>query len=176
MNNQNIQLNIGDKIGFVIYAAGLDGNDKTLFFPVVEITERDGERAYFYEYPDGSRSSAAICQSHLVGHALEIEPRGDPKMICLSDRKAEFRSAMKRGQNHDLQVYPDFEKDSFIVVNRTNETKYPVRFETRADRKNYVFCGCKDFQYKKRLCKHAAEVLQDTFFGVVESFGVELNG
>lgn len=98
------------------------------------------------------------------------------KMICLSNRKPEFRAAMKRGLSNDFNVYPDFEKDSFVVVNRTSETEYRVRLETRADGKNYGMCGCKDFYYRKNVCKHLSEVLADTFFGVVESFGVELNG
>ena len=173
---QNIELNIGDKIGFVNLAGNIDATDNVNFFPVVEVTTRDGERAYKYEFPNGEVSRAAIRQSDLAYHSVELQQPTDPKMICLNSRKEEFKSALKRGLENDLQVYPDFEKDAFVVVNRTNNTEYKVRFETCAGAKLFTVCSCKDFEYRKHLCKHIAEVLQDAFFGVVESFGVVLQG
>lgn len=97
------------------------------------------------------------------------------KMICLSNRKAEFKAAMLRGLENDLVVERDIDRDSFLVVNCTNSTDYRVRLETRADGKVYGCCECKDFNFRKHICKHIAEVLQESFFGVTESFGVTLN-
>lgn len=165
MTNQIPELNIGDKIGFVILAAHVDDNDRTVFFEVVEITERNGERAYIYEYPDGSRSSAAICQSHLVGHAVQIEARIDPKMICLSNRRREFAEALERGKDSRFEVYADWDKDAFVVVNLDNEAEYRVKLETYKGLL-HASCECPDFQYKRRVCKHISEVLTDALFTV----------
>ena len=158
MDNQNIELNIGDKIGFVLLASGIDGKDETIFFPVVEVTERDNERAYFYQYPDGSVSRAAITQSALIGHPVQIEARIDSKMICLNNRKNEFREALERGKDNKFEVYSDWDKDAFVVVNQGNKAEYRVKLDN-ARGEFYSSCECPDFQFKKRLCKHIAEVL-----------------
>lgn len=165
MNNQNLQLNIGDKIGFVILANGVDETDKTIFFPVTEVTTRDGERAYRYEFPDGSTSMAAIRQSDLVGHPVQIEPRVSQKMICLSERKTEFVEALQRGKDNKFEVYADWDKDAFVVVNLDNKAEYRVSLQTEGG-KVYGDCECPDFSFRKRICKHISAVLVDALFMV----------
>lgn len=165
MKNQIPELNIGDRIGFTILANDIDTNDEVIFLPVVEITERDGERAYRYQFPDGSTSYAAIRQSDLVGHALQIEPRVSPNMICLSERKMEFAEALQRGKDNRFEVYADWDKDAFVIVNTDNKTEYRVRFETHKNQ-NFVECSCPDFKYRKRICKHVGEVLTGALFTI----------
>lgn len=103
-----------------------------------------------------------------------VETTTVDKMICLSDRKEEFKAAMKRGFENDLHVEADFEPDTFLVVNRTNQTDYRVKLETSTDGKVWGSCECRDFSFRRRICKHQSEVLQDVFFGVTESSGVIL--
>lgn len=162
MTNQIPELNIGDKIGFTILAKEVDENDKVLFFPVVEVTTRDGERAYRYEFPDGSVSSAAIRQSDLIGHPVQIEARVSPKMVCISNRTDEFRAALERGKNNRFDVYADWEKDAFVVVNLDNKNEYHVTLDNSRGA-FYAECECPDFIFRrkenKRICKHIAEVL-----------------
>lgn len=165
MNNQIPELNIGDKIGFTIPAQDVDSNDKTLFFSVIEITERDGERAYKYEFPDGSISSSAIRQSQLVGHALEIQPRIDSKMLCLTERRNEFREALERGKDNHFEVYSDWDRDAYVVVNQDNKAEYRVKLQTH-DGKVHCLCECPDFTYRRRICKHIGEVLTNALFTV----------
>lgn len=165
MNNQNLQLNVGDKIGFVIQANGIDDNDRVIFFAVAEVTTRDGERAYKYEFPDGSISRAAIRQSDLVGHAVQIEPRIDSKMLCLSERKSEFREALERGKDNRFEVYADWDKDAFVVVNLDNKAEYRVQLQSH-NGGLHGSCECPDFFYKKRLCKHLGEVLANALLTV----------
>ncbi len=163
MKNQNLK--IGDKIGFTFLASDVDGADKTLFFPVCEITERDGERAYLVEFPDGTRNSAAITQSSLAYRAVQIEPTGMPDMLCISDRKAEFVEALQRGKNSDLEVFPHWERDTFVVVNNDNGNEYRVCLET-ANGKTYGECECPDHTFRKRICKHIGAVLIDSMLTV----------
>lgn len=164
MNTQNTQLNIGDRIGFVTLSGNADSLDNVTYFPVVEICQRDGERAYRYQYPDGEISRSAIRQSQLSSHVIKIE-LANPKMICLHDRdRAELKSALKRGFENEFEVFGDWDKDSFVIVNKTNGTEYQVKLETRGG-KTFAECGCKDFTYRRHVCKHIAEVLQFTLFG-----------
>ncbi|MBS3915571.1 MAG: SWIM zinc finger family protein [Bacteroidetes bacterium] len=185
MNNQPKQLTkleIGDEIGFVTLAQNVDDKDRVVFFPVVEVTTRDGERAYRYLYPDGQVSASAIKESNLDNYTIKIhrceviapQVENVPNLaICLNDRKDEFRGALKRGMDNDLQVSDGWDKDSFFVTNRTNKSEYRVEFEA-VDGRVYADCECADALYRKRICKHIAAVLEDNFFGVVESMGVEL--
>lgn len=161
MKNQNLNLKIGDKIGFTYLASDIDDNDKTLFFEVVEITERDGERAYFIEFPDGTRNRSAIKQSDLAHRAVQIEPIGVPDMLCLSERKDEFVEALERGKASNLEVFPDWERDAFYVKNHDKENEYRVNLETY---KGLVYgeCSCPDHFYRKRICKHIVAVLIDS--------------
>lgn len=163
MTNQNIQLNIGDKIGFVRLAADVDGADIVTFYPVAEICERDGERAYRYEFPNGEKSSAAVRSSDLASHVIRFERLPGDAMICLSDRRDEFKAALKRSFENDLEVFADWDRDSFVVVNKTKKTEYPVKLET-INGLVYASCGCKDFEYRRHVCKHIAETLSYTMF------------
>lgn len=165
MKNQNLNLKIGDKIGFTFLASDVDDADKTLFFPVCEITERDGEPAYKVEFPDGTISSAAIRQSDLANRAVQIEPVGTPDMICITERKTEFREALERGKTSDLEVFPDWERDAFVVVNNDKGNEYRVNLQT-ANGRLYGECECADYTYRKRVCKHISEVLTDTILTV----------
>jgi hypothetical protein len=158
-------LNIGDKIGFVILAQDIDDRDKTVFFPVVEITARDGERAYRYQFPDGTVSRSAIRQSALTAYALQIEPQVATKMLNLTERRGEFVDALNRSKSSNLEVYDDFDKDAFAVVNKDNGTEYRVKLKLH---KGQLFgeCECQDFTYRKRVCKHLSEVLIFAVFTV----------
>jgi hypothetical protein len=165
MKSQTPELNIGDKIGFVIQANGIDENDRVIFFPVVEVTTRDGERAYRYQFPDGSTSMAAIRQSDLASHAVQIEPQVSPKMICLSERKAEFTEALNRGKDNRFEVFADWDRDAFVVVNLDNKAEYRVKLETHREQL-FASCDCPDFTFRKRICKHASEVLTNALLMV----------
>lgn len=166
MNTQNIKLNIGDDIGFVILASSADSNDRTVFFPVAEICDSNGERAYRYQYPDGELSHGVIRQSELVGHSVRINNISEPEttMLCLSERQDEFISALARAKNSNLSVYADFERDNFVVVNTDNKSEYRVRLESKHGQ-FYAECGCPDFIHRKRVCKHISSVLTETVFG-----------
>lgn len=150
-------------------------------FRVMVFTGYDGTQL-FINHPDGHNIYAHRVSGDALERAREIIALEMPetvtadKMICLSDRKDEFKQAMKRGLDNDLSVEADYEQDCYLVINRTNYTDYRVRLETRADGKTYSFCECPDFKFRKRICKHQSEVLQDVFFGVTASFGVVLNG
>ena len=164
-NTQNPELKIGDKIGFVMLGQDIDDRDKIVFFPVVEVTTRDGETAYRYEFPDGEISRSAIRHSDLASHVVQIERRvSSAKMICLSERRKEFVEALERGKNSNLEVYADWDKDAFVVVNRDNRFEYRVRLETSGGQL-FAECECPDFQYRKRVCKHTSAVLLESFFG-----------
>ncbi|HEX8736668.1 MAG TPA: hypothetical protein VF721_15155 [Pyrinomonadaceae bacterium] len=158
-------LNIGDKIGFVILAQDIDDRDKTVFFPVVEITERDGERAYRYQFPDGTVSRSAIRQSALTAYALQIEPQVATKMLNLTERRSEFREALERGKDSRFEVYEDWEHNSFVVVNEDNGSEYHVKLESH-DGRLFGECECGDFTYRRRICKHLSEVLVFAVFTV----------
>lgn len=165
MNTQNFVLNIGDEIGFVILANSVDSNDKTVFFPVAEICESNGERAYRYQYPDGALSHGVIRQSELVGHSVRINNiESEETMLCLSERKEEFMSALTRAKNSDMTVYADFERDNFVVVNNDNKSEYRVKLESKHGQ-FYAECDCPDFKHRHRICKHISEVLTETVFG-----------
>ncbi len=169
MEQQGIQLNIGDKIGFVILAQGIDSNDEIVFFPIVGICERDGERVYHYQFPNGEVSRSAICQSDLARYPVQIKSDSliavNEKMISLSERKSEFREALQRGKDNRFEVFQDWERDSFVVVNKDKGAEYRVKIESR---KEQLFgeCGCGDFNFRKRVCKHLSEVLTFTLFTV----------
>ncbi len=173
MNAQNIQLNIGDEIGFVKLAQGIDENDKIAYFPVVEITRRDGERAYRYQYPDGEISRSAIKQSSLVNYSLKINKPivkvpNSPKaeMISLTERKAEFIEAMKRGSGNRLEVFNAWDRDSFYVKNHDNGKEYQVVLKTESG-ETFGQCDCADAIFRKRVCKHLAEVVSQSVFGLM---------
>lgn len=163
MKNQNLFLKVGDKIGFTFMASEVDADDKTLFFPVCQITTRDNERAYLVEFPDGTVSKSAIRQSDLANRAVQIAPVGTPDMVCISDRKDEFVSALERGKKSNLEVFPYWERDTFVVKNHDNKKEYHVNFQN-ADSKIFAECTCPDYEFKKRLCKHIGAVLVTSIF------------
>lgn len=171
MQTQNIQLQIGDEIGFVQLSNDIDMPDRVIFFAVVEITTRNGERAYRYVYPDGQISASAIRQSELKNHVVRQRkavptPAPVPNLqICLNDRKDEFKKALKRGLDDEFDVYAGWDRDTFFVVNLTNASEYRVEFET-VEGRLFAECECKDFVFRKHVCKHIAEVLQETLFGI----------
>lgn len=175
MTNQNIQLEIGDEIGFVQLKNDIDSIDEILFFPIVEISLIDGEKAYRYMYPDGEISRTAVRQSQLKHRIIRINrymetaapTKGNsPNLaICLSDRKDEFKAALKRALDNEFTVYAGWDRDTFFARNESNGNEYRVEFET-IDGKTFAECECKDFYYRKRICKHIAGVLQETIFGI----------
>jgi hypothetical protein len=170
MENQNIQLEIGDEIGFVIYASDVDSNDKIIYCAITEVTTRDGERAFFYQFPDGEISQVALHESRVkffrVTRETVVKTEQAPNLaICLSDRKGEFKEALKRANENEFDVYAGWDRDTFFVVNKEKNSEYRVEFET-IDGKCFVECECKDFMYRKRVCKHIAAALQETMFGI----------
>lgn len=165
-----MKLEIGDEIGFVSLAQNTDDKDRVVFFPVVEITTRDGERAYRYQYPDGQISASAIKESNLGHYSIRIHrcetiPAQSNLAICLHDRKDEFRAAMKRGIDGNFEVFAGWDRDTFFVVNKDKNSEYRVEFET-IEGKTYAQCECPDFIYRKRVCKHISYTLQEQFFGI----------
>jgi hypothetical protein len=175
MNNQAIILNIGDEIGFVNLASDVDSNDKTIYFPVVEVTEKDGENVYRYMYPDGEISRSYVRQSELKYHSLKINSQAvvqskpvKSKRICLNERQEEFAQAILRGMKNEFDVFEDFEIGTFVCVNKTNKSEYRVEMETIGN-KTCVSCTCKDFEFKRHICKHVAQVLQARMFGICQT-------
>jgi len=166
MNKNQLQLNIGDEIGFVILAQSADATDRTVYFPVVEITTRDGQRAYRYQYPDGNISASAIRQSELKYHSLRINAvQSKPEMLSLVNRKQEFLDAMKRAETSSLEVFNDWERDSFHVKNHRVNTEYRVDLKSE-NGELFATCECADYVYRHRVCKHIGAVLTETIFGM----------
>lgn len=95
----------------------------------------------------------------------QIAPETADKMICLSERKFEFVEALGRGKDNSFEIYADWDKDAFVVVNSDKGSEYRVKFETR-DKKLFGECECPDFQFRKRTCKHLGSVLVDALFSV----------
>lgn len=149
-------------------------------FQVVILKGFDGTQL-FISNPEGFQIYAHRVSGDAMERAKAIIALETPeviesvdKMICLSARKEEFQSAMLRGLENNLVVERDTERDSFFVVNTTKSTDYRVRLETR-DGLAHAECECADFQNRRRICKHISEVLQESFFGVTETFGVTLS-
>ena len=90
-------------------------------------------------------------------------PETADKMICLSERRGEFAEALIRGKNSNLEVFADWDKDVFVVVNTDNKNEYRVHLESR-DGQLHAMCQCKDFEFRKRTCKHISQVLVFTLF------------
>ena len=107
------------------------------------MTPPDGERAYHYEFPNGEIFRAAIRQSDLASHVVQIEAQISPKMICLSERRDEFREALRCGKDNRFDVYADWNTDAF-VVNQDNKAEYRVKLETH-QKQLFVECEYPDF-------------------------------
>jgi hypothetical protein len=93
------------------------------------------------------------------------EKAAETLMICLNDREKEFTAALGRADRNNLEVFHDWEKDAFVVVNHGNRTEYKVSLKTK-NGKVFASCECGDFIKRNRLCKHQAEVLRDAFSSI----------
>lgn len=87
----------------------------------------------------------------------------DSEMVCLTDRKQEFKQASERAEQSELYVFCDA-PDRYGVVNGASKASYGVNLKTRKGR-IYAECDCADFVYRKRLCKHIAAVIDEILFG-----------
>ena len=109
----------------------------------------------------------ASIQTLKAEYRLRPQPETETKqMMCLSDRKPEFVEALKRGEQSDLEVYADFEPDSFVVVNNDNGKEYRVNLKSEGGQV-FASCECADHIFRKRVCKHIGAVLTDTVFGLL---------
>jgi hypothetical protein len=143
-------------------------------FRVMIFTGFDGTQL-FINHPDGHN----IYAHRVAGDAMERakviiaantliasdEPAKDDRMICINVRRAEFSDAIVRGKNSRLEVFEDWDKDAFVVVNSDNKAEYRVHLESR-DGQLFCSCECPDFFYRKRVCKHVGEVLTHCLFSV----------
>ncbi len=94
------------------------------------INHPDGYNIYAHKVSGGMPGAMERARQIITAEmpvVVEVPAAPASRMICLSNRKPEFRAAMKRGLSNEFAVYPDFEKDLFVVVNLTNETEYRVR-------------------------------------------------
>jgi hypothetical protein len=87
----------------------------------------------------------------------------DSEMLCLTDRKQEFKQASERASNSDLCVFCDA-PDRYVVVNSKSQVNYGVNLKT-VNGRIYADCDCADFVYRRRLCKHIAAVIDEILFG-----------
>jgi hypothetical protein len=87
----------------------------------------------------------------------------DSEMLCLTDRRQEFRQASERAEQSELYVFCDA-PDRYGVVNGESKVNYGVNLKT-AEGRIYADCECADFVYRKRLCKHIAAVVDEILFG-----------
>jgi hypothetical protein len=87
----------------------------------------------------------------------------DSEMLCLTDRRQEFRKASERAEQSELYVFCDA-PDRYGVVNGESKVNYGVNLKT-AEGRIYADCECADFVYRKRLCKHIAAVVDEILFG-----------
>jgi hypothetical protein len=85
------------------------------------------------------------------------------EMLCLTDRKREFKQASERAEKSELYVFCDA-PDRYSVVNGESKENYGVNLKTTGGR-IYADCECADFVYRKRLCKHIAAVIDEILFG-----------
>jgi hypothetical protein len=87
----------------------------------------------------------------------------DSEMLCLTERKHEFRKASERADQSELYVFCDA-PDRYGVMNGESKVNYGVNLKTEEGR-IYADCECADFVYRKRLCKHIAAVIDEILFG-----------
>jgi hypothetical protein len=87
----------------------------------------------------------------------------DSEMLCLTDRKREFKQASERAEQSELYVFCDA-PDRYGVVNGDSKVNYGVNLKTAGGR-IFADCECADFVYRKRLCKHIAAVIDEILFG-----------
>lgn len=124
-------------------------------FRVMIFTGFDGTQL-FINHPDGHNiyahrvSGDAMERAKVIIAANQVivtdEPEKAGKMICIAERRAEFTEALTRGKNSDLEVYADWDKDAFVVVNNDNNAEYRVHLESR-DGQLFGSCECPDKKY-----------------------------
>jgi hypothetical protein len=85
------------------------------------------------------------------------------EMLCLTDRKQEFKQASQRAEKSELYVFCDA-PDRYSVVNGESKENYGVNLKP-VNGRIYTDCECADFVYRKRLCKHIAAVIDEILFG-----------
>ena len=85
------------------------------------------------------------------------------EMLCLTDRKHEFKQASERADQSEFYVFCDA-PDRYGVVNGGSKVNYGVNLKTNQGR-IYADCECGDFVFRKRLCKHIAAVIDEILFG-----------
>lgn len=143
-------------------------------YRVMIFTGYDGTQL-FVNHPDGHTIYAHRVSGDPIQRAKEViaqdmpeaapAPMAANKMICLSNRRAEFTEALNRGKDNKFEVYADWDRDAFVVVNLGNLAEYRVKLETQ-NNLLHASCECPDFQFKKRICKHISEVLTNALFTV----------
>lgn len=136
------------------------GYDGTQLF----INDPSGQNIYAHRVSGDAIERAKEIIGRETNFATTAAAPTADRMICLSDRKGEFAEALARAGKSDLEVFADWERDTFVVVNNDKANEYKVIFETRADGKLYGDCECGDFTYRKRICKHIGEVLAESLF------------
>lgn len=125
----------------------------------LRITAKDADgiiRRVNWVVQDGEIRSAAVITTVSI-------LREKAAMVCLNDRMNEVAAAMTRGLDSALEVFNDWERDTFHVKNKTKGTEYEVNLKT-INGKAYGSCKCPDFQKRKRVCKHLAKVLSEIAF------------
>jgi hypothetical protein len=92
-----------------------------------------------------------------------------PLMICINDRQTEFKESLSRSEKSDLEVFPDFDRDTFVVVNHDSGKEYQVVLKA-AGGKMLASCTCGDFINRSRICKHIGKALRDALCGILAKF------
>jgi hypothetical protein len=85
------------------------------------------------------------------------------EMLCLTDRKQEFKQASDRADQSELYVFCDA-PDNYGVVNGKSKVNYNVNLKT-VDGRIFADCECGDFVFRNRVCKHIAAVIDELLFG-----------
>lgn len=111
----------------------------------------------------------AAYQLWVKPEAKEAAAAAETLMINLNDRQEEFQAALKRAAASDLEVYADFERDAFVVVNHSNSHEYRVELKPVGG-KALISCTCEDFKRRNRICKHQSAVLQDSLCDILSRF------
>lgn len=102
-----------------------------------------------------------------VGQSEAVET--EPLMINLSDRQTEFKAALTRAGKSNLEVFQQFDRDSFVVVNTDSQSEYKVILKP-AGGKALASCSCADFQNRSRICKHLGKTLQYCLCDILAHF------
>ncbi|HEY0429013.1 MAG TPA: SWIM zinc finger family protein [Pyrinomonadaceae bacterium] len=102
------------------------------------------------------------------------EKTAETLLICLNERQRELAEVMKHAGCDNLEIFSDWESDKFVVVNHDSQSEYRVTLKT-IDLKKLASCGCKDFLYRNKICKHIGYTLRDALLGVQPSETVFLS-